>query len=229
MSRETRNKIRQLRKHIDDLSDEQLARIYMVMKVYIDAYANQTISQDQWLEGLDEIVDIFYNSFEETYAETSKALSKIYKKVEKFNVDKVDDLIYQKDGKTLNERLAMHWNEAEFKLKAGVSKKDALKTLLYRFTVVLNTESRNIEETVKKHKKPVPEPGQYIIQVIEGCGGDCGVGCTGYNGIFAEDDDVPWPPYHPNCQGIAYYDITDDPDEIEDLGLDEGDLDEGGI
>jgi hypothetical protein len=60
--------------------------------------------------------------------------------------------------------------------------------------------------------------------VISG-GGDCKESiCDEYEGECPIDELI-YPPYHPNCNCYVIYEITDDPQEIEDLDL-EDDIDE---
>lgn len=213
--------IHQLRKDTDKLCDEHLTKIYIKIKYYVNNYSHML-----WPEGLEVILQLFYGCLEKVYANTSKVLKELYGDVEPYSIKDIEDLAYDKDGKTLTERITEYWHKAEERINAKDKLELVILYLFNRYTVILTTETRMVEQGVKKNKKPIPEPSNYGIMVIEGCGGECGTDCLNYNGIYREDDEVPWPPYHPNCTGIAYYDIIDDLDDIHDLDLDDTDLDD---
>lgn len=51
--------------------------------------------------------------------------------------------------------------------------------------------------------------------VIEGtC--DCNGICDQYIGVYAIDENISFPPYHPNCTCIYYPDQSDDIDDLKD-------------
>ena len=55
------------------------------------------------------------------------------------------------------------------------------------------------------------------LVIIENSGGDC-------DGEWPADEAI-LPPYHPNCCCQAYYDDTDNEDDIKDLELENDDID----
>lgn len=217
------NKVRKtiysIRNEVNKISDDYLTKLYLKLKSYINKYPDI-----DWKKFNQDILQLYYKCLESVYTDVSKSIKKLYKKVIPYNIKDIMDLTYQKDGKTLEERILEYLNKAKEKLDANEQFDIVILYLLNRYTLILMTETKMVEEAVKKNKKPIVESGTYLIQVIEGCGGDCNSDCLDYNGIYREDDDIPWPPYHPNCSGIAYYDITDDPDDIHDLDLDDTDL-----
>lgn len=217
------NKVRKtiysIRNEVNKISDDYLTKLYLKLKSYINKYPDI-----DWKKFNQDILQLYYKCLENIYTDVSKSIKKLYKKVIPYNIKDIMDLTYQKDGKTLEERILEYLNKAKEKLDANEQFDIVVLYLLNRYTLILMTETKMVEEAVKKNKKPIVESGTYLIQVIEGCGGDCNSDCLDYNGIYREDDDIPWPPYHPNCSGIAYYDITDDPDDIHDLDLDDTDL-----
>ena len=216
-----RKAIFQIRKSTDEICDDYLTKIYITIKKYVNNYP-----KTHWDDFKEDVLKSCYQCLEEVYVYVSKSLKKIYKKVEEFDIEDINDLTYQKDGKTLEERISQHLTDAKEKLD-NKEKKDIVSLyLLNRMTLILVTETRTVEQAIKKNKKPIFENGYYGVLVIDGCGGDCNGICPDYNGIYPEDTEVPEPPYHPNCNGISYYDITDDPDEIEELDLDDTDLDD---
>ena len=60
------------------------------------------------------------------------------------------------------------------------------------------------------------------FMTIEGIG-ECGTEgmCSEHFGTWSVDDMPDLPPYHPYCQCMFFPDITDEPDEIEELDLDD--------
>ena len=219
------NKVRKtilgIRDDVDKICDEYLTKIYVKIKSYINNYPNTN-----WDKFRKDILKLYYDCLEEVYVYVSKSLKDLFKNIEPYQIKDIMDLTYQKDGKTLKERIDEYLDKSKDKLDSNEKTDDIILYLLTRYTIILTTETRMVEEAVKKNKKPIVESGNYIIQIIEGCGGECDGECLDYNGEYPEDEDIPWPPYHPNCTGIAYYDITDDPDDIHDLDLDESDTDD---
>lgn len=215
--------IYKLRANIIDLTDEYLEKIFLTIKAYVNHYADAANKQAFWDKGLQAILDLVYEALTEGYTLTSKTINEIYPSVQSFDIKSITDLTYIEDGKTLEERIKAYWTEARIRLDSQQNTDQVNKYLLQRYTVILDTEEKVVEQAVKKNKPPKPESGLYTIQVIDGCGGECEHDCLDLNGIYPIDEDIPWPPYHPNCTGIAYYDITDDIDEAEEADLDESD------
>lgn len=216
-----RKSIFKIRKDTDKICDDYLTKIYVKIKEYVNNYP-----EINWDNFKDDILKSCYNCLEEVYAYVSKSLKELYKEVEDFDIKDINDLTYQKDGKTLEDRISEHLKNAKEKLDNKEKLDLVILYILNRITVILVTETRMVEQAVKKNKKPIIKDGYYGILVIDGCGGDCNGDCPEYNGIYPEDAEIPIPPYHPNCTGISYYDITNDPDEIEELDLDNTDLDD---
>lgn len=224
--KDTRESILKLREDIVKISNKYLEKIYIEIKKTVDG-------EQTWEEGYNNIYKLFKKALEEGYAKTSYVIKNLYNKTTPFNINNIMQLAYSRDGITLEERLLKYWNKTKEKVitqtSVGTPEWDtdkAKKYLLNRYALILDTEEKNLESAVKKNKQPIPPKGMHAIQVIEGCGGDCHGDCMEYNGIYPVDEDIEWPPYHPGCTGIAYYDLTDDIDEIEDLDLDDIDLDE---
>lgn len=208
--------IYQLKKDMDSIIKKSYEDIFKSTTELCKAYLENSVNDAKAIE--EKIYDQYYAAFEKAYSQTSSSLKKIYKKVLPYDIKKINDLTYSEDGIQFEDRVQKYFDEAKNKIDTHTEQivKQKLRYSLYR---ILDTEVKNISETVKKHKKPIPDDELYIIQVIEGCGDDCGHDCLSYNGEYPEDEDIPWPPYHPDCTGIGYYDYTDIPDEIEDLDL----------
>lgn len=155
----------------------------------------------------------------------------------------IDDLTYKADGKTLPERVKFYWDETEKLLKQAKDNKSAITNakvhLLAMLERILTTEINMVSNGVKKNKSPIlvnkkkvkaktkkqlqeMSDDEYAVFVhVDGCA--CGDGppcnCPDYDGDYPEDE-VPWPPYHSNCDcSTWYYVITNDPDDIHDLDL----------
>lgn len=215
--------IYKLREDITELTDEYLAKIFITIKTYVNHYADAPNKRAFWDNGLNAILNLIYEALTEGYTLTSKTINETYEEVEPFDVKSIKDLTYIEDGKTLEERIRAYWEEAKIRLDQQQDPDQVNKYLLQRYTVILDTEEKVVEQAVKKNKRPQPESGLYTIQVIDGCGGECEHDCLDLNGIYPIDEEIPWPPYHPNCSGIGYYDITDSYDEAEEADLDETD------
>lgn len=215
--------IYKLREDITELTDEYLAKIFITIKTYVNHYEDAPNKSLFWDKGLEAILDLVYEALIEGYTLTSKTINEIYPKVTSFDIKSIKDLTYIEDGKTLEDRIKAYWTEARIRLDQQQDPDQVNKYLLQRYTVILDTEEKVVEQAVKKNKRPQPESGLYTIQVIDGCGGECEHDCLDLNGIYPIDEDIPWPPYHPNCTGIGYYDVTDSMDEAEEADLDESD------
>ena len=213
-------KIKQLRQDTVKISDEYLEKLYLRIKFYVNHLEEYDFSQKFWDKGLQEILNLIYEALENVYKKTSTNLKNTFEEISEYDLENIKDLIYIKDGKTLEDRVTLYWTEAKIRLENQENTNKVNYYLLQRDGIILNTETKNVEEAIIKNRKPIPPEGAYVIQVIEGCGSDCDhEECSEYNGEYPEDEDIPWPPYHPNCTGIGYWDFTDNPDDIEDLDL----------
>lgn len=165
---------------------------------------------------LDKIQQLFYDSLTQTYSITSNELKQIYSRTKDFEVSDILSLTYNKDNKTLNERIADHWHKA-----ASYTDKQAMRVyLIDKYDRLLRNETQIIKNTVMQNK--VGKLSQLVI--IENSGGDCDGGCAEYAGEWPVDEAI-LPPYHPNCCCQAYYDDTDNEDDIKDLELENDDID----
>lgn len=165
---------------------------------------------------LDKTQQLFYDSLTQTYSITSNELKQIYSRTKDFEVSDILSLTYNKDNKTLNERIADHWYKA-----ASYADKQAMRVyLIDKYDRLLRNETQIIKNTVMQNK--VGKLSQLVI--IENSGGDCDGGCAEYAGELPADEAI-LPPYHPNCCCQAYYDDTDNEDDIKDLELENDDID----
>ena len=82
-----------------------------------------------------------------------------------------------------------------------------------KITQIVENEANYQKQTVMYDK--LHELCDFVILP----GGECDEGCP--EGIFPIDEFSDYPPYHTNCTCIPIYDITDEWDEIEELGLED--------
>jgi hypothetical protein len=205
-----KDKMLTLRADIDKDMSRKLDQILTISFKMVKYYAQ---NEKIWLDNRNDIYNIFFDSFAQTYKLTSTSLKQIYPdRLQKFKISNILNLTYREDGKDFEERFYEYFEDAKKQLKAGESFKKVYKFLAYKLERTLITETRFIETAVKKNSKP-EDPTGYIWIIDSG---NC-EGCEG--GKFSDDEIVSFPPFHPNCQCVAWYELTDDPDDIADLDL----------
>lgn len=213
----TNKEMRQLRKKNNAIVDDYLKEILTEIIYAVNHYAEQKSPSKFWDAELQKILNQFYNCFTDIYANTSKELKNIFKDVENFQIKNIKDLTFKEDGKELDDRVTDYWNQVEENLNVKEVYNQFIKVWLYnKLANILETDAKVVEEQVKKHKKPIITPDQYLIAEVGGC--NCPQ-CDIYPA-----DDYPIPPFHPNCHGSVSFTITDDPDDINDLDLEEEDM-----
>ena len=159
------------------------------------------------------LIDLFYKALENLYSEINIELGKIYKKIAPFDLKNIIDLTFQEDGKTLDERIIKYLDDLEEKRLSGDLLDDLKNFSVNMYSRLLNNESKYLFTHLMEIKiKPVAS-----ILVIET--GTCDDLCGEWGGEYPADEAIPLPPYHTNCQCIAYYIETDDEDDIYDLDL----------
>lgn len=196
-----------LNKHVDNTLIEITKKAIQSIEEYIENKNN-----DKWLENFSEIKEIFYKSFIETYSLTDEYIQETYSEVADFNIDNIDDLTYREDGKTFDQRLFEHWKDTKKEIDDIVFYEEIKIVkihLISKLEKILRTEVRHISNAVKKHKHPLNEA--YILVIESGC-----ENCEG--GEYPPDEDIPWPPYHPYCRCVAYWEVASE-DDINDLDL----------
>ena len=167
-------------------------------------------------ELLQYILDLIYKCLEEIYSNTASKLDILYKDLKPFEITNLFDLTYQKDGKTIEERVEEYLQEV-FQIKNPI---DAKQLISFKFYRLMRTEVSHLETMIKKNKISI----SANIMVIEGsC--NCNGICDQYIGVYAIDENIDYPPYHPNCTCINYYDQTDNIDDIEDNDIEQEDWD----
>lgn len=154
-----------------------------------------------------DILNIVYKCLEEVYSNTIKELNSIYKDLKNFEIDDISELTYQEDGKILEERVKSYLEEISL-LEDPIAAKQLISFKFYR---LMRTEVSYLENIIKRKKISISAD----VMVIEGtC--DCNGICDKYVGVYAIDENLDFPPYHPNCTCICYPDQSDDIDDLED-------------
>lgn len=167
-------------------------------------------------ELLQYILDLIYKCLEKIYSNTASKLDILYKDLKPFEITNLFDLTYQKDGKTIEERVEEYLQEV-FQIKNPI---DAKQLISFKFYRLMRTEVSHLEIMIKKNKISI----SANVMVIEGsC--NCNGICDQYIGVYAIDENIDYPPYHPNCTCINYYDQTDNIDDIEDNDIEQEDWD----
>lgn len=202
--RMTRNQYKQanqdLHKSNIEIAETYLERISKIVASHLGR-SNQ----------IDDIIDLFYDNMEDVYKNTTNKVHNIYPKAMDYKVEDLFTITYSSDGKTIEERIESYWKEAT---EVGKENLQAAKVwLIGKYKKLLENETTIVESCIKKNKvKPIAE---YLV-IEHNCGCDCNL-CDGEEGVFPADEDIPLPPYHPNCACESYYieDVAEEVDEIE--------------
>ena len=97
---------------------------------------------------LDKTQQLFYDSLTQTYSITSNELKQTYSRTKDFEVSDILSLTYNKDNKTLNERIADHWHKA-----VSYTDKQAMRVyLIDKYDRLLRNETQIIKNTVMQNK-----------------------------------------------------------------------------
>lgn len=201
-----RRQHKELLEKLSEMEEPYEETIAKVIAAYIKDYPKN------WANGVDELIDIFYEELTETISITIKEIKNIYTRIKDFDIKDVFDLTYNADGQTLKARIQKHWDQTEEALnKLDKNKFDIRDQLLRQILKILDNETKIVQNKVIKNKV---EPLADII-VIEGDGTD---ECSDWFGEHPVGE-VELPPYHPGCTCSFYYDQTDDPDDFQDLDL----------
>lgn len=228
----------ELREAFEKLSKENLniaasdaEKMHQVISDAIKEY-RQFLSRGKWNQKEKEIENIFYDSLTKTYENTVKTINKVYKKVKDFETKDIFTLTYRKDGIELQERIKNYWIEGWAQLqdkRRQTSEDEELDIKLYLdyyLIRLLRNETSVVENNVKKIKKPTSAEIVIIegICTCEDTWGGCE--CDDFSGEYPIGEEPDWPPFHPECTCIAYYDEVEEEDEQEALDIDEEDTEE---
>lgn len=204
-----RKEILKLEDLVDESKDKYFEKIINKSLKAVREYSNN-FNIKLWDKAYKKIEDLFYESLTKTYLITSKYIEQLYEEVEEFNIKNIFDLTYKEDGKTIQDRLSLIWEETRQDILKEKTHKEIRDNLVYKFERILNTETKNVENAVKKNKRPI---NATLLVIESGC--DM---CEG--GEYPPDEDVNLPPYHPSCRCIFYYEVAN-LDDVHDLDLEE--------
>ena len=206
----------QIKKEVALMNDKIQAGVESSLNQIVQQVIAYSNKPEQSKTLLNKTQQLFYDSLTQTYSITSSELKQIYSRTKDFEVKDILSLTYNKDNKTLNERITEHWHKA-----ALYTDKQAMRTyLIDKYDRLLRNETQIVKNAVMLNK--VGKLSQLAI--VENSGGDCDGGCAEYAGEWPIDELIP-PPYHPNCCCQVYYDDTDNEDDMEDLELENDDID----
>ena len=206
------------RKYIENKTKKLNKEIQKIYDTYFEILSNELIKYynndcKNFSEFSDQVESIILEMLEEVYSTTSSGVKSIYKIKKDLPVSKI--ATFSADGKTLTDRVYIWFSKASENFVA-----DKLQAL-QKLEVITKTEALYQQQLVMYDKIQ----GLAEFGIVVNGGGDCKEGiCSEYEGECPIGELI-FPPYHPNCQCYVIYEITDDPQEIEDLDL-EDDVDE---
>lgn len=188
-----------MRQDISNSKDSYLENIFKRVKEYFSIGDKTTWS---WETFYPRVENQIFESLTNTYAITAAAVKKIYGIQFKDTIDReiLEELTYSKDGKTLEERMHKHYDEA--------IKRDNPALYFYNRTVlVMDTETlyasnHVIHGKLKKYATYVEVIGSPECDDEEG--GMCEYYVSKGKMPIEELDELP--PYHPDCEcEVIYY------------------------
>lgn len=206
------------RKYIENKTKKLNKEIQKIYDTYFETLSKELIKYynndcKNFSEFSDQVESIILEMLEEVYSTTSSGVKSIYKIKKDLPVSKI--ATFSADGKTLADRIYIWFSKASENFVA-----DKLQAL-QKLEVITKTEALYQQQLVMYDKIQ----GLAEFGIVVNGGGDCKEGiCSEYEGEYPIEELI-FPPYHPNCQCYVIYEITDDPQEIEDLDL-EDDVDE---
>lgn len=178
---------------INKLEDKYISKISSILISSIKKSKNKNSEEiiEIWNEAEKEIIDLIYKMLEKVYAYILKFIKKYYPKAESERMD-IKDLIWDKDGKTIEDRVKIYCDFAKEHLILSDAKNEELKeTLIYNFMRITQTENTTIFHTFLKEKISKYYKYGYISN------GKCECCATG--DTIKPVADIKWPPRHPLC------------------------------
>ena len=176
---------------------QQMDELYEIIHEYCEEDKKELYKNLKQSYNEQKTLNLLYSFLEELLSLNLREIKKIYKTFDDDKVINLDDLLYHKDGKTLEERVH-YWFEK--------FSEDQLMELFFHLCLILDTEGMQLISNVIKEKTKV--------EYVEISSGSCG-GCEGGIEEISNIEDVALPPYHPGCGCHAYfyeeYDL--DPDD----------------
>lgn len=188
----------EMRKEINKSKDQYLETIFKYIRSYFKS-PKDTWDKESFITGLE---DIIYEFLTKIYAITAKAVEKIYNII---FTDKIDDdtlrkLTYSEDGKTLNERLSIHYDNA-------IERDDPTIYFYNRIILIMDTETLYSSNHVIHGKLKRKAKYVEVINIDDEC-------CEEHpeceywlkQGKIPIEELTEIPPYHPDCEcEVIYY------------------------
>ena len=189
----------EMRKEINESKDQYLETLFKNIRSYFEN-PEDTRDKEEFIADLE---DIIYDSLTKTYAITAKAVEKIYDITftEKIDDDTLRKLTYSADGKTLNDRLNIHYDNA-------INRNDSPTIYLRnRIALIMDTETLYSSNHVIHGKLKRKAKYVEVININEEC-------CEEHpeceywlkQGKIPIEELAELPPYHPDCEcEVMYY------------------------
>ena len=189
----------EMRKEINKSKDQYLEILFKNIRSYFEN-PEDTRDKEEFIADLE---DIIYDSLTKTYAITAKAVEKIYDITftEKIDDDTLRKLTYSADGKTLNDRLNIHYDNA-------INRNDSPTIYLRnRIALIMDTETLYSSNHVIHGKLKRKAKYVEVININEDC-------CEEHpeceywlkQGKIPIEELTELPPYHPDCEcEVIYY------------------------
>ena len=189
----------EMRKEINESKDQYLETLFKNIRSYFEN-PEDTRDKEEFIADLE---DIIYDSLTKTYAITAKAVEKIYDITftEKIDDDTLRKLTYSSDGKTLNDRLNIHYDNA-------INRDDSPTIYLRnRIALIMDTETLYSSNHVIHGKLKRKAKYVEVININEDC-------CEEHpeceywlkRGKIPIEELAELPPYHPDCEcEVIYY------------------------
>ena len=150
------------------------------------------------IEKRQETKEEILNSLTDTMSYVLKEIEKLYPDSYDKNAKiKLEELLYNKDGLTLNQRINNWFKEEKNE-----------QNLAYHMRLILRTETEQIIPRIIQTKLT---HDTVYVEILAG-GGECSTGvCAEYaDGEAYPENEIELPPYHPDCECQAvFYDISD--------------------
>ena len=128
-----------------------------------------------------ELLNAIYLSLENIITITLQESRKIFHSFDENKIIKIEELLYQKDNKTLEERV-----------KYWIDNTNNTMNLFSHICLILDTETMQVMHQTIKQKTNI-----VYVEII-GTGG-CELCTSYYDGELHHEDEIDSPPYHPGC------------------------------
>ena len=170
---------------------------------YEEKFAYLISKQDEDLE--QQLLDLFYELFEKIYAIVLKYIKR--ESIEILSKEEVSNLLFKKDGKTLEDRVRVHFIDFSNSLKTLEDR----VILLNKMCKIVKTEAVHLTNTAIYYK--LKDNATHIV--VYGGGSDT-CDCGMHHGVFPAnefDQTTMLPPFHSNCC-CSFYLITLEEEDV---------------